>query len=235
MSSTIASPTVKPVTRDVPRIHAAGSSAILFDPAGPLFDPEIQQRLQTLATRIADHVVDDAFPELVLGVNNLLFIFNPLACHPDDAAELMMRLWDTTESVARAGREIEIAVTYGGAAGEDLVTLAAGLSLDVDEYVRRHSSAVYTVACIGSMPGFAYMTGLPGELTVPRRKVPRMKVGEGTVIIGGTQAGVMPCTAPSGWHLLGKTEAKMFDPYRNEPCSLSPGDQVKFVVKGIEA
>ena len=235
MSSTIASPAVKPVARDVPRIHAAGSGAILFAPVDGVFDSDIQQRLQTLAARIADHVAGDTSSELVLGVNNLLFIFNPLACHPDDAAELMMQLWDTTESVPRAGREIEIAVTYGGAAGEDLVALATNLSLDVDEYVRRHSSAVYTVACIGSMPGFAYMTGLPGELTVPRRKVPRMKVEEGTVIIGGTQAGVMPCTAPSGWHLLGKTEAKMFDPYRKKPCSLSPGDEVKFVVKGIEA
>ncbi|MFM0091969.1 5-oxoprolinase subunit PxpB [Paraburkholderia sediminicola] len=228
-------PTAKPVAQGVPRIHAAGSGAILFDPAGSIFDLEIQQRLQALATRIADHVAGDAFSELVLGVNNLLFIFNPLACHPDDAADLMMRLWDTTESVARAGREIEIAVTYGGAAGEDLAALATSLFLDVDEYVRRHSSAAYTVACIGSMPGFAYMTGLPGELTVPRRKVPRMKVDEGTVIIGGTQAGVMPCTAPSGWHLLGKTDTRMFDPYRSQPCTLSPGDQVKFVVKGIEA
>lgn len=235
MSATIASPTVTRVAQDVPRIHAAGSSAILFDPAGRVFDPAIQQRLQSLAMQIASHTAGDPYSELVLGVNNLLFIFNPVVCHPDDAAQLMLRLWDSTDSAAHEGREIEIAVTYGGAAGEDLAALAASLSLDVNEYVRRHSSAVYTVACIGSMPGFAYMTGLPVELAVPRRTVPRMKVGQGTVIIGGTQAGVMPCTAPSGWHLLGRTEAAMFDPYRNEPCSLAPGDQVRFVVKGIEA
>ncbi len=77
--------------------------------------------------------------------------------------------------------------------------------------------------------------GSSGRSSRANSIVPRMKVEEGTVIIGGTQAGVMPCTAPSGWHLLGKTESRMFDPHRAQPCSLSPGDQVKFVVKRIEA
>ena len=218
-----------------PRIHAAGSNAILFDPAKIHYSAEIQQRLIALSQRIAEHSESVGSQELVLGVNNLLFIFNPLELHPEKAKELVIALWETTEATKQSGREIEIPVTYGGAAGEDLLNLAASLSIGVHEYVQRHSAAIYTVACIGSMPGFAYMTGLPADLAVPRRKIPRMKVEVGTVIIGGSQAGIMPCTAPSGWHLLGKTEVEMFDPHRGTPCSLAPGDQVKFVVKGIEA
>ncbi|WP_213309124.1 5-oxoprolinase subunit PxpB [Paraburkholderia sacchari] len=220
--------------RTTPRIHAAGAGALLFDPANGSFDAELQQRLIALARRIHESFGNDSPHEVVLGVNNLLFVFDPLRIHPRDAGVLLQRMWETVEPSLHARREIEIPVVYGGQAGEDLMELAASASLDVREYVRRHSSAVYTVACIGSMPGFAYMTGLPAELHVPRRKVPRMKVPVGTVIVGGTQAGVMPCTAPSGWHLIGKTDVEMFRLDRREACLLAPGDRVQFSVKRIE-
>ena len=228
----------KPVSTNVPemtaRVHAAGSGAILFDPATGAFDPEIQQRLIALAQRMRAELGNDDACELVPGVNNPLFIFDPLILHPSKAAEWVTGLWETTEPLANAGREIEIPVMYGGEAGEDLANLASGAALSIEEYVERHSSALYTVACVGSMPGFAYMTGLPAELAVPRRKVPRMRVAAGSIIVGGGQAGVMPCTAPSGWHLLGITQTEMFNPSRQAACLLSPGDQVRFVVKGIE-
>lgn len=217
-----------------PRVHAAGSGAILFDPSTGAFDAAIQQRLFALVHRIRMDLGDDDACELVPGVNNLLFIFNPLGLHPTQAERWLRQLWETTEPLASTGRDIEIPIIYGGAVGEDLTSLASGASLSVEEYVDRHSSALYTVACVGSMPGFAYMTGLPPELAVPRRKVPRMKVTAGAVIVGGNQAGVMPCTAPSGWHVVGTTQLEMFNPHREHACLLSPGDRVRFLVKGIE-
>lgn len=228
----------KPVSTDVlaltPRIHQAGSGAILFDPSNGAFDAETQQRLIALAGRIRPKLSEDEASEVVLGVNNLLFVFDPLALHPSEASEWVTELWQTTEPLANTGREIEIPAVYGGEAGEDLANLATSASLSIDEYVECHSSATYTVACVGSMPGFAYMTGLPAELAVPRRKVPRMKVPAGSIIVGGSQAGVMPCSAPSGWHLLGVTESELFNPSRQPACLLYPGDRVRFVVKGIE-
>ncbi|USU18879.1 5-oxoprolinase subunit PxpB [Paraburkholderia fungorum] len=218
-----------------PRISAAGAGALLFDPGTGVFDAEMQSRLLALARRAESDLPSGASVEVVLGVNNLLLSFNPLQLHPDAAATALVCLWENTDAVAVTKRTIELPVVYGGEAGEDLVPLAAGASLSVDEYVRRHSDATYSVACVGSMPGFAYMTGLPAELAVPRRKVPRMKVAEGTVIVGGAQAGVMPCTAPSGWHLVGRTETRMFDARNTPPCLLEPGTEVRFIVKGIEA
>lgn len=218
-----------------PRLSAAGAGALLFDPGTGVFDAEMQSRLLALARRAELDLPSGASIEVVLGVNNLLLSFNPLLLHPDEAASALFRLWESVDAVAVANRTIEIPVVYGGEPGEDLVALAAGASLGVDEYVRRHSNAIYSVACVGSMPGFAYMTGLPAELAVPRRNVPRMKVAEGTVIVGGAQAGVMPCTAPSGWHLVGRTETRMFDARNTPPCLLEPGTEVRFIVKGIEA
>ncbi|WP_322084603.1 5-oxoprolinase subunit PxpB [Burkholderia sp. BCC1972] len=218
-----------------PRVHAAGACAILFDPSNGVFDPALQRRLIALARRLRQQAGRDRTRELVPGVNNLLFVFDPLTLAPGHATELLLRLWETTEPIAGTARDIEIPVVYGGAAGEDLRELAAAASLDVRAYVQRHADAVYTVACIGSMPGFAYLTGLPPELTAPRRKVPRMKVLAGTVIVGGTQAGIMPCTAPSGWHLLGTTDIEMFNVNREPACLISPGDRVRFSVRRIES
>jgi 5-oxoprolinase (ATP-hydrolysing) subunit B len=218
------------------KLSAAGAGALLFDPGNGAFDSELQSRLVSLAKRIGDSGQGPrSGVEVVLGVNNLMLIFDPIETHPDNASETLLRIWDTTEPELEQKRTIEIPVIYGGHAREDLIALASNAHVDVDEYVRLHSEATYSVACIGSMPGFAYLTGLPPELAIPRRKVPRMKVEEGTVIVGGVQAGVMPCTAPSGWHLLGRTQTRLFDAKSTPPCLLEPGNEVRFIVKGIEA
>jgi KipI family sensor histidine kinase inhibitor len=85
------------------------------------------------------------------------------------------------------------------------------------------------------MPGFAYLTGLPAKLTHPRRSTPRNRLDKGSVIIGASQAGVMPCTAPSGWHVVGRTDVEMFNVLLTQPCLLKPGDTVQFVAKEVLA
>lgn len=223
----------EPVACSTPQIDRAGAGGLLFNPAGGAFDALLQRRLQALARRIVAEYVGQAMPEAVLGVNNVMFLFDPVRLHPEAASAALLRLWETTEPEPVSDRLIEIPVVYGGDVGEDLITLASALGVEVRDYVRRHSEASYEVACVGSMPGFAYMTGLPTEMAVPRRSVPRMKTAAGTVIVGGTQAGVMPCTAPSGWHLLGRTDVQLFDPLREAPCLLAPGDRIQFTVAGI--
>jgi len=215
------------------RIHAAGSGALLFDASAGALDNDVQSLLFWLASKLRTHLGKTTPHEVVLGVNNLLLTFDPLKIHPRKAETLMRQLWDVATPEHAAGRHFDIPVTYGGEHGEDLRDLAKGAGLSIEQYVRRHSSALYTVACVGSMPGFGYMTGLPEALSVPRRSTPRMKVAEGSVIVGGSQAGVMPCTAPSGWHLVGMTDQKMFDATRESPCLLAPGDTVRFSIREI--
>jgi hypothetical protein len=33
---------------------------------------------------------------------------------------------------------------------------------------------------------------------------------------------------PGGWHLIGRTPLALFDPARESPCLLAPGDRVRF-------
>lgn len=218
-----------------PRIHAAGIGALLLDAATAGFDADTQKRILALAGALGRSRIVAGVRETIPGVNNLMLLFDPLVLHPDQARKHLLALWGALDAEDIVGREIEIPVVYGGGPENDLLALAEGVGLGVEEFVRLHSEATYSVACIGSMAGFSYLTGLPAELSTPRRSVPRMKVAAGSVIIGGVQAGVMPCTAPSGWHILGMADVRMFDPTREPACLLSLGDHVRFRVQGIEA
>lgn len=125
-------------------------------------------------------------------------------------------------------RVVIIPVAYGGEYGPDLEETATTLALTSEEVVRLHTGAKYQVACLGFSPGWAYLMGLPSALTIPRRKEPRTRIPAGSVAIGGAQTGVYPSETPGGWHLLGRTPLRMFDPHRSEPSLLRTGDYVRF-------
>ena len=123
----------------------------------------------------------------------------------------------------------EIRVEYGGAAGPDLPALAERAGLDVAAYINSHAAVEYTVAFLGFQPGFPYLRGLPDALYAPRRASPRVRVAAGSVAIGGAYTGIYPTSGPGGWQIIGRTTAIVFDPQRDAPALLMPGDRVRFV------
>ncbi|MDP2056738.1 MAG: 5-oxoprolinase subunit PxpB [Thiobacillus sp.] len=123
----------------------------------------------------------------------------------------------------------EIAVEYGGAAGPDLPALAEQAGMDAATYINSHAAGEYSVAFLGFQPGFPYLHGLPRALHAPRRASPRVRVAAGSVAIGGMFTGIYPAGGPGGWQIIGHTKAVMFDPQRDAPALLMPGDRVHFV------
>jgi len=124
------------------------------------------------------------------------------------------------------GAVVEIEVVYDGV---DLAEVAAVTGLSPSEVVAAHAGTVFSVAFCGFAPGFAYLTGLPPELLLPRRSSPRTRVPEGSVAIADTFSAVYPRPSPGGWHLLGRTEARLWDLSRDVPGLLQPGDRVRFL------
>jgi KipI family sensor histidine kinase inhibitor len=123
---------------------------------------------------------------------------------------------------------VDIPVCYGGDYGADLTAVAAHARLDPEAVVARHTAASYKVAMLGFAPGFPYLLGLDSALQVPRRASPRTRVPAGSVAIGGAQTGIYPRELPGGWQLIGRTPLTLFDPARDPPCLLAPGDRVRF-------
>jgi KipI family sensor histidine kinase inhibitor len=123
---------------------------------------------------------------------------------------------------------IEIPVCYGDAFGPDLDAVAAHAGLDACDVIARHVQAGYRVAMLGFMPGFPYLLGLDAALHAPRRASPRTRVPAGSVAIGGAQTGIYPRELPGGWQLIGRTPLTLFDPLREQPALLRPGQHVRF-------
>lgn len=128
-------------------------------------------------------------------------------------------------AVGTAAETAVIPVVYDG---DDLADVGMRCGLSVEDVVAAHAGATYTVAFCGFAPGFAYLTGLPTELALPRRATPRPRVPAGSVAIAGDLSAVYPTASPGGWHLLGRTDVTLFDPERTPPALLAPGTTVRF-------
>ncbi len=127
-------------------------------------------------------------------------------------------------------RVVQIPVCYDTEFAPDLDDVARHAQISAKEVVDLHSAAEYRVACIGFVPGFPFLAGLPEKLATPRRDIPRKEISSGSVGIGGAQTGIYPLRSPGGWNLIGRTPLKLFDPTKNPPAALHPGDRVRFRV-----
>jgi inhibitor of KinA len=131
-------------------------------------------------------------------------------------------------TAARSPRLTEIPVCYDAEFGLDLDRVAEYTKLSEREIVDLHCTREYRVACIGFVPGFTFLAGLPKNLATPRRDVPRKEIPPGSVGIGGAQTGIYPLRSPGGWNLIGRTPLQLFDPIKDPPTLLCPGDRVRF-------
>ncbi len=212
-----------------PRIYPFGDSALVCEAPAPA-TLECQARIWALAEAVREwaHVV-----EVVPGMNNLTIVFDPMSADLESYAAELALAWGQAVGMRPSSRQVDIPVRYGGEDGPDLPVVAEHAGLAVEEVVRRHSSAEYVVFFVGFQPGFAYLGGLDAALHTPRRAVPRLEVPAGSVGIGGAQTGVYPAASPGGWQLIGRTPASLFDPMRDPPTVLQPGDRVRFTVLEI--
>ena len=112
--------------------------------------------------------------------------------------------------------------------GEDLAEVANRTGLSTAGVISLHSEMEYRVFVTGFVPGFAYLGVLDERLSLPRREAPRKRVPAGSVAIAERQTGVYPASTPGGWHLIGTTTERMFDPRRSRPALLCVGDLVRF-------
>jgi KipI family sensor histidine kinase inhibitor len=163
--------------------------------------------------------------DIVPALATLLVTFDPALT---TATEVTGWVYDSTPAPRERGdgAVVEIEVDYDG---PDLAEVAERTGLTAGEVVAAHADAVFTVAFCGFAPGFAYLSGLPPELHLPRRSSPRTRVPEGSVAIADAFSAVYPRSSPGGWHLLGRTEARLWDLTRDVPGLLQPGDRVRFL------
>lgn len=124
------------------------------------------------------------------------------------------------------GRCHDMEVRYDGV---DLDSAAALLGIDSATLIQRHQSTTWRVAMIGFAPGFPYLVP-ESEVNwdLPRLASPRARVPAGSVAIAAGMSAIYPTAMPGGWHLIGTTDVRLFDPDVEPPALLRVNDLVRF-------
>jgi len=211
--------------------YCLGERAVVMQARSDKIDLICQKKIWHVAQQMRDLGL---CIDIVPGMNNLTAIFDPLRYSGEEILITLKDLFQRSKDQFQGGREVIIPVHYGGDVGPDLALVAEHCQLSVENVVKLHCAANYVVYFLGFQPGFAYLGGLPDNLTTPRRAEPRLRVPAGSVGIGGRQTGIYPAASPGGWQLIGHTTLTLFDPQQNNPTLLQPGDTVRFVAEHIQ-
>ena len=213
------------------RVEPLGDAA-LYAEFSLTLDLRVNEALQAVAAALRERAppwVRDVVPSL--GGLALHFDLDhaELPAAPLEAAAGLLE--DCLKAAARArksSRQVEVPVCYDPDFGLDLEEVAARTGLDHAEIVRRHAATEHWVLMVGFAPGQPYIGGLDPRLAVPRRATPRTRVPAGSIAIANAQSVVYPFEIAGGWSVLGRTPLRVFDPRREPPSLLLPGDRVRF-------
>jgi KipI family sensor histidine kinase inhibitor len=195
------------------QIHPYGPDALLV---------EVGDAAEALALYRAARAHGVAARDVVPAARSVLFSG---CADPELLAAELARLTPEASAPTEAPL-VEVPTTYDG---PDLEDVARRWDMTLAEVVATHTSVDFVVAFCGFAPGFAYCTGLPAALAVPRHPDPRPRVPVGSVGLAGEFTGVYPAASPGGWRLLGRTDLLLWDADRAEPATLAPGTRVRFV------
>lgn len=212
-----------PAPRSTPRlrIQPLGDTALLAE-LGTRIDTGLNTRAIALAAALKKR---RDVRQAIAGYASVTVHFDPdLATHESLAAAIK-RLAAKRPPMAEPGRLHRIPVSYDG---PDMDAVAAQLGLSPVQIADLHTRPIYRVFLVGFVPGWAYLGPLAQELELPRRHVPRTQVPAGSVAMAGRQTGIYPLPTPGGWHLIGRTNVKLFLPDSDPPCLFRAGDRVKF-------
>jgi inhibitor of KinA len=214
------------VSGALPRISPLGDAAVTVAFADRL-DPAARRQVLALHRELARRPLAGTI-ELVAAMTTLTIYYDPLEVdYQTTRAAIRLRLDARTEEEESSHRRlVVIPVRYDG---PDLNEVAARTGLTPDAIAARHSAREYEVLLLGFVPGWAYLGELDPSLVLPRRASPRERVPPGSVAIAGQQTGIYPAATPGGWHLIGTTRERMFDPNRTPASLLAVGDRVRFV------
>jgi KipI family sensor histidine kinase inhibitor len=210
-----------------PRFQPIGDSALLVT-FGERVDLAVNRQALSLARLLAASPLP-GLGEAVPGYATLLVHYDPLLLDYHHLEDLVRQHLSAGEVLALEPRRVEVPVVYGGEAGPDLGFVAGHAGLSEAEVVRIHSGRDYPVFMMGFTPGFPYLGGMDPAIAAPRLATPRTRVPAGSVGIAGEQTGIYPLDSPGGWRIIGRTALSLFDPSREPPFLLAPGDLVRYV------
>lgn len=207
--------------------NAFGANAVLIEWLPQQISKKILHDIQSfqkiIETELMDHLVEciPAYASLTVVYKNTTF---------EDLVKVLKSSYQNIKKdIAVVNNNTwHIPVCYHHSLGFDLHVYAQKIKLSVEETINIHTSKLYTIYCLGFLPGFLYLGELDERLHLPRKSKPLLKVPKGSVGIGGKQTGIYPQESPGGWHIIGNCPVNLFDVETEPPSPFKPGDQIQF-------
>ena len=168
------------------------------------------------------------FIEAVPALVGLMVSFDPEVCDHKSAAQAIRALLDHGDNTPRAVASHEIPVCYDPPHAPDLAQVAQQTGLTPEAVIAQHLGGDYRVAMYGFAPGYAYLSGLPAPIDLPRKTAAIRDVPAGSVIIAAGQCLITTLTMPTGWWIIGRSPSLILtgDPVR--PFLFGVGDRIRF-------
>lgn len=182
------------------------------------------------AIDLAERIESASVPgvsEVVPNLISVLVRYEPATISFDRLAGEIRLLVSALRGAPGAGRRHLVAMRFDG---EDIAEVAELVRLSAAEFVRAHNATPLRVLATGFAPGFVYCGMHPEALAVPRRGVVRRQVPAGTVLFAAGQTAITSTAIPTGWHVIGHTDFRNFEPAAEPPTSVRAGDTMQFAV-----
>jgi KipI family sensor histidine kinase inhibitor len=208
------------------RFLSAGDRALVVE-FGDGVDRALSERVLRLNAIIRANA-PDGLVETVPTFRSLMVYYDPLITGRTKLEQTISGLLDQRDARRNGTTLWRVPVCYEGEYAPDLAEVAHLTRLTPDEVVALHSGTRFHVYMLGFLPGFPYMGDLPEQLALPRRADPRLRVPPGSISIATSLTAIYPYESPGGWHLIGATPIRLFNPKSARPALFAPGDAVVF-------
>lgn len=210
-----------------PKILPVGDKAIVVE-----FGDEISIECNNKVLSLYKNITSKKEPFIISSVptyRSLLIKYDPLRISYAELVKKINEELKQQKDLDINPEVMEVPVKYGGGFGPDIEYVAKHNNISVDEVIKIHTKPLYRIYMIGFTMGFAYLGGMSDKIETPRLEKPRTKIPAGSVGIAGKQTGIYPVESPGGWRLIGKTPVKLYDPHREDPILVKPGNYIKFI------
>lgn len=135
---------------------------------------------------------------------------------------------DTSQPRAPEGRLHEVAICYDAPFAPDLAAVAAMTGQSPDAVIAAHLGGAYQVSLYGFAPGYAYLTGVPETIRLPRKTAALRDIPAGSVLIAGSQCIVSTLKMPTGWWIIGRSPTRVLTADAARPFLFDPGERLRF-------
>lgn len=129
-------------------------------------------------------------------------------------------------------RRWTIPAAFGGSHGPQLAEVAAAIGQSETAAVTELCAADLRVLAIGFAPGQPYIGLLPEPWNLPRMQALNPQVPAGAIVAAVRQLVMFGAPSATGWRQIAQTGFRTFDPARQQPVPLHPGDAIRYAAVG---